>query len=69
MIDAFVEVARDVETEGQRREKDLVAGLKNLLMKALRAHNCRMPEHQISELLALDLELNAQGLSIWLDKN
>jgi glyoxylase-like metal-dependent hydrolase (beta-lactamase superfamily II) len=69
MIDAFVELARDVETEGQRREKDLVAGLKNLIMKALRAHNCRMTEHQMLELLALDLELNAQGLSIWLDKN
>lgn len=69
MINAFVQLARDMATEGERREIDLVAGLKSLLLKALRAHNCRMPEHQISELLALDLELNAQGLSIWLDKN
>jgi hypothetical protein len=27
-----------------------------------------MPEERVLELLAMDIELNAQGLGIWLDR-
>jgi glyoxylase-like metal-dependent hydrolase (beta-lactamase superfamily II) len=34
----------------------------------LATHDCTLPAAQVAELLAVDLELNAQGLAIWLDK-
>jgi len=32
------------------------------------AHGCPQPEDQLREFLAHDVELNAQGLEVWLDK-
>jgi len=68
LIDAFVDLARGAEA-GVNRHATLVAGMKSILMEALRAHGCRLPKRRVEELLATDLELNAQGLQIWLDKN
>lgn len=69
MIDAFVRLAREVAAAGERRHAALIAGLEEILLNALQAHDCRLPQRRIAELLAMDLELNAQGLGIWLDKN
>ena len=69
MIDVFVALARDAAGEGERRHETLVAGLKGILLEALEAHDCRLPERRIAELLAMDLELNAQGLGLWLDRH
>lgn len=69
MINAFVELAREAANVGTRRHEILVAGMRTVLLEALQAHNCRLPQQRIMELLTLDLELNAQGLQIWLDKN
>jgi glyoxylase-like metal-dependent hydrolase (beta-lactamase superfamily II) len=68
MIDKFVALACNVSTIGQRRHDALVAGLQDILLHELHAHDCRWPEQRIMELLAMDIELNAQGLAIWLDK-
>ena len=38
-----------------------------MLITELRAAGCVLPEARLLELLADDLELNAQGLGIWLD--
>ncbi len=43
-------------------------GLEAIHWQSLQAHDCTMPRDQVRQLLALDLELNAQGLAIWLDK-
>ena len=68
MIDGFVDVARAVVDTGEHRHAALVAGLQEILLKALQAHDCRLPTQRMVDLLALDLELNAQGLEIYLAK-
>jgi glyoxylase-like metal-dependent hydrolase (beta-lactamase superfamily II) len=40
----------------------------DLFLRSLREHGCEMPEARIAQLLAIDLELNAQGLAVWLDR-
>jgi hypothetical protein len=35
-------------------------------MKSLRGHGCRLSDQDILQALALDIELNAQGMGIWL---
>jgi hypothetical protein len=37
-------------------------------LKELRQLDCRLPEAKCRELLAIDVELNAQGLEVWWDK-
>lgn len=68
MIDAMVKLASEMDSDGPDRHAALTAGLNALLLEALRAHGCRLPEARIVQLLAVDVELNAQGLAIWLDK-
>ena len=33
-----------------------------------RAHGCALEEAAVLELLGMDIELNAQGLEVWLDR-
>ncbi len=50
----------------QNRFLQLKEGLLNLYTQELRDHGCQLSDSQISELLALDVDLNAQGMDIWL---
>lgn len=67
MIDACVALARQAVARADRHGA-LVAGLNRLLLDALQAHGCRLPPERQRALLAVDVELNAQGLGIWLEK-
>lgn len=53
-----------VATRHERLRQDLRA----LYTASLRAHGCIMDDAHIATLLAMDIELNAQGLGIWLDR-
>ena len=50
------------------RHATLVRGLGEIHLKSLRAHGCTLPDEHILAMLDLDLELNAQGLAIWLKR-
>jgi len=50
------------------RHHALVDGLAAIHLSSLRAHGCALPQTRIRELLALDLELNAQGIAVWLQR-
>ena len=52
----------------QQRHQDLKDGLQALYLQSLQAHGCELPSAQQRLLLSMDIELNAQGLAIWLDK-
>lgn len=67
-IDAFVALAHAVGTPPDRHAK-LMAGLDELFLRRARAHGCTLETARIRELLALDIELDAQGLAIWFDKH
>jgi len=48
------------------RDQVLRQGLADIYLRSLRAHGSTMSEAQALDLLALDIELNAQGMDIWL---
>jgi glyoxylase-like metal-dependent hydrolase (beta-lactamase superfamily II) len=66
-LDEMVAVARAAPT-GADRHAALVRGLEAIHLRSLRAHGVTLSDARIRELLALDLELNAQGIAIWLDR-
>lgn len=66
LLDAFVAIAEGA-TPGTQRHPAIRAGLTTCLTGRLRAHGCRLPEPEILALLENDIELNAQGLGVWLD--
>ncbi len=66
-IDAMVRVG--LACQGREgRHVALRDGIAALYLERLRAHGCTMGEHEALALLEMDLELNAQGLAIWLDR-
>ena len=67
-LDEMVAVAR-ATPPGPGRHAALLRGLEAIHLKSLRAHGVTLSDARIRELLALDLELNAQGIAIWLDRH
>ena len=55
-------------SRGPDRHAALMRGLEAIHLKSLRAHGVTLSDERIRELLGLDLELNAQGIAIWLDR-
>lgn len=66
-IDALVEIAR-AAAPGAGRHHALRTGLGRHLLGALREHGWQGGEAHALALLDMDIELNAQGLGVWLDR-
>lgn len=66
-LDAMVELGIAVDPSPDRHAA-LRSGLAGIYLERLHDHGCLMSDGQILELLALDIELNAQGMGIWLDR-
>lgn len=66
-MDASVAMAEAAAGDGEARHARIKGELTAYLLAELRAHGCMLPEAEILEVLATDLELNAQGLAVWLD--
>ncbi len=66
-IDAFTSVARKEANTGEQRHNRIKDGLARVLLDRLSRHGCNLPRARILELLEMDIELNAQGLGVWLD--
>ena len=66
-LDEMVAFARTT-SRGPERHRALLGGLEAIHLRSLRAHGVTLNDDRIRELLALDLELNAQGIAIWLDR-
>jgi hypothetical protein len=67
LLDELVAMARSLPRDAQRHQA-LQRGQLEIFERSLRAHACTLDTPRIAELLAMDLELNAQGLALWLDK-
>ena len=67
-LDAVVQLGRSLAHAPDRHDA-LKRGLLALYVERLRDHGCTLADAQIEALLDMDLELNAQGMAIWLDKN
>jgi hypothetical protein len=64
-LDEMVALARSL-AKAPGRHAALKQGLAAIHLKSLRAHGVTLADERIHELLALDFELNAQGIGIWL---
>ena len=51
------------------RHAALKRGLERHYLERVRQHGCTMSDGAALDLLAMDIELNAQGMGIWLDKS
>lgn len=68
MLDAFASLGKQHRDAGEQRHALLKTGVEEIMLRALLAHGCQLPMEEISRLLAMDFELNAQGIGVWLDK-
>lgn len=66
-VDAMAAAARELADVPQRHEQ-LKRAFGEIYMAELRRCGAPQPESMIREVLAMDVELNAQGLGVWLDK-
>ena len=67
LVDGIVEVAQS-SRQASDRHQALRQGLFALFDSDLRGHGCRLPQDEVARLLELDVELDAQGLAVWLDR-
>ena len=66
-LDEMVALAKSLAAAPDRHAA-LKRGLAAIHLRSLRGHGVTLPEERIGDLLALDYELNAQGIGIWLDR-
>ncbi len=67
-LDEFVSIAEAAPKDSTQRHAEISAGLQSLLIERLRRHGCRLEQADLRQMLAHDVELNAQGLGVWLDR-
>jgi glyoxylase-like metal-dependent hydrolase (beta-lactamase superfamily II) len=67
LLQEMVALGMAHKTSSQRHEA-LKAGQSEIFMRSLQQHGCTLPLQQMQSLLAIDLELNAQGMAVWLDR-
>ena len=68
MLADFVNITEGLRDAGSMRHQLLVEGLGRYLLECLDAHGCRLAPDEARALLENDIELNAQGLEVWMDK-
>jgi glyoxylase-like metal-dependent hydrolase (beta-lactamase superfamily II) len=66
-IDGFVAIARRYSSDRERGVR-IRAELLSYLAQRLRRHGFKSSDAELAELLATDVELNSQGLEVWLDR-
>jgi glyoxylase-like metal-dependent hydrolase (beta-lactamase superfamily II) len=66
-MDRMVALALSLPSDDARHAA-LMRGFGEIHIESLRAHGCKLTDADILELLALDLELNAQGMAVWLNR-
>lgn len=67
LLDTMVAVARAARGDGVARHVEILAGLEQVIREEAARQNWAVDEEKTLELLRSDLELNAQGLGVWLD--
>jgi glyoxylase-like metal-dependent hydrolase (beta-lactamase superfamily II) len=65
-LDAYVELCNSVTKEN--RYEQLKDGLQVLYLEQIKQHGCSLHQEQQKELLSLDLDINAQGLEVWMQR-
>ncbi len=66
-MDAMVALALALPAD-EHRHAAMAAGFAAIYRDSLRTHGCTLPAEHTDALLDLDLELNAQGMAVWLNR-
>jgi glyoxylase-like metal-dependent hydrolase (beta-lactamase superfamily II) len=66
-IDAIVELAVAERTSGEARHERIKIALTQYILGEIRNHGCTLSDKTVLDIWEGDIELNAQGLGIWLD--
>lgn len=66
-LNATVRLAEAARGSGEARHQVIKADLTAYLLAELQAHGCKLPSGHALDIWETDLELNAQGLEVWLD--
>lgn len=67
LLDEMVALGRRVQ-HAPNRHQALKDGQLEIFSASLSAHGCTHTTAEVASLLAIDLELNAQGMAVWLDR-
>ncbi|UWX04731.1 MBL fold metallo-hydrolase [Pseudoxanthomonas sp. NC8] len=67
-VDAMVSLAQACEGRADRH-RALVAALSGYYLERAQAHGCALDDAAVLHLLEMDIELNAQGLEVWLERS
>ncbi len=67
LIDAHVALARAHAHTGERRHAVLKQGIERMLLEEAQRQAWPLAAHDMLALFETDIELNAQGLGVWLD--
>ena len=67
-LDKFVEIARDCAGRGEQRRSCMRKSMYAYLAEQVHAHGCTLDQQSVDTWLEMDVELNAQGLDVWLDR-
>ncbi len=67
-IREFVRIAKDASSHSVPREA-MLEGMWTLWRELAHRHGCPVSDEQLREFLAVDLDLNSQGLAHWLDRS
>ena len=67
-IDEMTAIAHAADGQPERHAR-LVDALGNYYLERARLHGCTLETAKVREVIGLDIELNAQGLASWLDRD
>ncbi len=67
-VDAHVRIAESVSGSGEARLKELRQQIHAWLVERVRAHGCTLDQATVDTWLEMDVDLNAKGLTVWLDR-
>lgn len=63
----LVAIAEAQANAGEMRHVRIREAMSDYLLAEIRAHGCSLPEDELTAIWETDIELNAQGLAVWLD--
>lgn len=66
-LNYLVTLALSLKDAGETRHEKIKSGLRDYLVNSTSEHGCTLSSEAILEIWATDIELNAQGLGVWLD--
>lgn len=66
-LDVLVAMALAEKDQGAARQQRIKQAMTRYLFEQIRIHGCELPNTELMAIWETDLELNAQGLCVWLD--